>query len=157
MRTTAWRIANKKHAATAFSGDGAKTYGGRWNPPGYAAIYAAQSISLAILEMLVHLDEDQDIQAYVIAPVEFDDTQITSLSEDNLPKSWASLPIGEETQLIGKVWLESMQSLVLKVPSCLVPQESNFIINPRHPAFPSLNIGQPQPLQIDPRLAAKLQ
>ena len=157
MKVTAWRIANKKYAATAFSGEGAKIYGGRWNPPGYAMIYTAQSQSLAILELIVHLDEDQDIQTFVTIPVDFQSTQVIDMPEDRLPNDWACLPISDETQQIGKMWLNEMQSLVLKVPSSVVPAESNFLINPLHPAVSSLKIGQPQPLHIAPRLTTKLQ
>lgn len=157
MRVTAWRIVNKKHAAAAFSGEGAKIYGGRWNPIGHAMIYTAQNLSLAILELIVHLDEYADMLAYTAIPVEFDEILIRILPEEELPRNWSSLPLPQETQVIGKAWLDGMQSLVLKVPSAIVPGESNFLINPLHPDFPSLTIGPPQSLQVDSRLAAKFQ
>jgi len=157
MNTTAWRIINKKHAASAFSGEGAKLFGGRWNPQGYAAVYVADSLALAILELIVHLDEDRDIHDYVAIPVEFEDTRIIRWPESKLPENWSSLPISHKTQQMGKSWLMEKQSLVLKVPSSVVHHDYNFVINPLHPDFSSLIIGQPLPLQIDPRLASKLQ
>jgi RES domain-containing protein len=157
MKVTAWRITNKKHAAEAFSGEGAKLFGGRWNPPGHAAIYAADSLSLAILELIVHLDEDEDINDYVAIPVEFDDARIITWREEILPKNWSNLPISDQTQNMGKIWLKEKQSLVLKVPSSVVHHDHNFVINPLHPDFSSLKIGRPQAIQIDPRLTARLQ
>lgn len=142
---------------TAFSGEGAKLFGGRWNPPGYPAIYTAESLSLAILEMIVHLDEDEDIQNYVAVSVGFEDVHITSWTEEKPPKGWACLPISEQTQEMGKVWIKENQSLVLKVPSSVVRHDCNFIINPMHPDFHGLKIGQPESLKIDPRLSDRLQ
>ncbi len=153
---TAWRITGKKFAATAFSGEGAKIYGGRWNPPGKEMIYMAQSLSLAILELIVHLDEYKDIQYYVAIPVDFDEKQVISLSKSALAKTWSSLPISDRTRRIGETWLEKRQSLVLEVPSSVVPLESNFLINPRHSDFPLLKIGQVQSLYFNLRLADRL-
>jgi RES domain-containing protein len=157
MRVTAWRIVNKKHAAAAFSGEGARIYGGRWNPVGHVMIYTAQNLSLAILELIVHLNEYADMLAYTAIPVEFAEIQTKILTKEELPQNWSSLPLPQETQVIGKAWLDGLQSLVLKVPSAIVPGESNYLINPMHPDFQSLAIGPPLSLQIDPRLAAKLQ
>ncbi|MBW2370472.1 MAG: RES domain-containing protein [Deltaproteobacteria bacterium] len=157
MKITAWRITNKRHSTNAFSGEGAKLFGGRWNLPGYVAVYAADSLSLAILELIVHLDEDEDIQDYVAIPVEFEDTKVISWHQKKLPKNWPSLPISDQTQHMGKTWIEEKQSLVLKVPSSVVHHDNNFVINPLHPDFSSLKIGQPQALQIDPRLTNRLQ
>jgi RES domain-containing protein len=154
---TAWRLSHKKHTETAFSGEGAKRFGGRWNPPGYAAVYAADSLSLAILEMIVHLDEDQDIQSYVAIPVEFEENLVLCWPTEELPKGWACLPISDVTQQMGKAWLDEKKSLVLKVPSSVVRNDSNFVINPLHPDFPKIKTGSPQSLLIDPRLSDRIQ
>lgn len=152
MIVTAWRITHQKYANTAFTGEGAKLFGGRWNPPGYAAIYVSDSLSLAILELIVHLDDDRDIESYVAIPVEFEDSQVFCLPKEDLPENWATLPISDRTQQIGKNWLVNNKSLILKVPSSIVPQDKNFVINPLHPNYSSLKIGQPQSVHIDPRI-----
>ena len=157
MKITAWRITKERHTKDAFSGEGAKLYGGRWNPPGYAAVYAADSLSPAILELIVHLEDDVDLKDFVAIPVEFDDTKVTILPKNKLPGNWSCLPVSNQTQDIGKEWLEEGKSLVLIVPSSVVPNDSNFVINPLHPDFPSLQKGTPHPLKIDPRVANRIQ
>ena len=149
MKITTWRIVHKNYAASAFSGEGAKLLGGRWNPKGYPAVYVADSLSLAMLELIVHLDEDRDIQDFRAIPVTFEDTRVIRWSRTKLPKNWSTLPISDQTQEMGKSWLESKQSLVLRVPSAIVPNDSNFLINPLHPVFSSLEIGRTQKLYID--------
>jgi RES domain-containing protein len=156
MKKTAWRITKKRHQNSALSGEGAKLYGGRWNPPGYSAVYAADSLSLAILEMIVHLEDDEDLDDYIAIPIEFDDTMITTLHTENLPQNWSCLPVSKQTQDIGEKWLEEGQSLILKVPSSVVPNDCNFIINPLHPDFRLLQIGSPRSLQIDPRVSKRI-
>ena len=84
----AWRITQAKHAATAFTGGGAKDFGGRWNSPGTAIVYAAGSTSLAILEMLVHLQAQELMHRYVIFEVSFDQALLTSVDPATLPRSW---------------------------------------------------------------------
>jgi RES domain-containing protein len=113
-------------------------------------------LSLAILELIVHLNEYEDLQDYVAIPVEFEDAQIETWPEEKLPKNWSSLPVPDQTQNMGKIWLEEKQSLVLKVPSSVVPHDNNFVINPLHPDFSTLKVGQPIALQIDRRLTGRL-
>ena len=149
---TAWRAIKKEHVKKAFTGEGAKLYGGRWNPRGYAAIYLAQHLSLAILELIVHLDDHDDINDFRAIPVTFEASRVYRLTKARLPQNWFKIPIPEQPQAAGKKWLEDGQSLILEVPSVVVPSESNYVINPRHPDFPKLAIGSPQPLHIDIRL-----
>ncbi len=153
---TSWRITKKKYAAQAMTGEGAKLWGGRWNPQSTPAIYTSDSLALAILELIVHTDSQEDIMDYVAIPVQFASDRITTWPIDKLPNDWASLPISSHTQQFGKRWLDEKQSLIFKVPSAVVPVEYNFIINPLHPAFKSLKIGQPTNLQFDPRLSDRL-
>lgn len=156
MKITAWRITKAKYAIQAFTGEGAKVFGGRWNPPGYPAVYTADSLSLAILELIVHLDEDEDVRNFVAIPVEFDDDMVITWPVASLPANWAQHPIPEQTQRKGKAWLEKQQHLALKVPSAVVPLDSNFVLNPLHHGFTALKIGTPQPLYINPRLSDKI-
>lgn len=153
MKITAWRITRKKYFKEAFSGEGAKRFGGRWNPAGCPMVYAAQHLSLAILELIVHLDEDSDISSFVVIPVSFNDELVQVMPKSQLPGNWSGFPISPPTQMVGKNWLEEKISLLLQVPSSVVPGESNFLINPLHPDFSQLEIGSPQPLNIDQRIA----
>jgi RES domain-containing protein len=157
MTITAWRTTRKKYVREAFSGDGAKQFGGRWNPPGTPMVYTAQSLSLAILELIVHLEDDGDITSYAAIPVTFPRALVQILPESRWPDKWFSLPIAEPSQQVGKEWVDAMSSVVLQVPSSVVPRESNFLINPLHPKFSKLKIGSPQSLHIDQRLTNHLQ
>ncbi|WP_159565660.1 RES family NAD+ phosphorylase [Budvicia diplopodorum] len=127
-----YRIVKTKHLGSAWSGFGAEQYGGRWNHPGYAAIYAATSISLAMLEMLVHLQKSQLLENYVTLAIEIPDLQITTLEISSLSNGWNSYPAPDETMDIGDSWLESYSSACLLVPSVIVPTEYNALLNPRH-------------------------
>jgi RES domain-containing protein len=157
MNITAWRTTRKKYIREAFGGEGAKQFGGRWNPAGYPVVYTAESLSLAILELMVHLDDDSDICSFVAIPVTFPGTLVQVLPESQWPPNWFSLPIAMPAQQVGKKWLEEMSSVILQVPSSVVPQECNYLINPLHPKFSRLKIGPPQFLHIDQRISNRLQ
>jgi RES domain-containing protein len=157
MNITAWRTTRKKYVRDAFSGDGAKQFGGRWNPPGTPMVYTAQSLSLAILELIVHLEDDRDISRYAAIPVTFHRSLVQVLPKSQWPENWFSLPVSEPSQQVGRKWIEEMSGVVLQVPSSVVPRESNFLINPLHPKFSRLKIGSPQSLHIDERLTTFLQ
>jgi RES domain-containing protein len=149
----AWRITKRRHARTAFSGEGARLYGGRWNRPGVPVVYVAESRSLAILEVLVHLDAPALLEKYVFLEADFDASLVIDLDRSSLPKNWQSDPVPEVIQAIGDRWIFSGDSTVLRVPSVLVPEESNFLLNPRHPDFAKIGISRPQAFRFDPRLA----
>jgi RES domain-containing protein len=151
----AWRIIKQRHAKSAFSGDGARLYGGRWNSPGVPVVYVAESQSLAVLEVLVHLDAPALLEKYVFLEVDFDASLVIDLDRSSLPKNWQSDPVPEATQAIGDRWVLSGDSAVLRVPSVLVPGESNFLLNPRHPDFGKIGISRPQAFRFDPRLARR--
>ena len=155
MTLSAWRITKQKHAKTAFDGEGARLYGGRWNTPGTAIIYTAQSQSLAVLEMLVHLDSPELLKKYVLFEVSIDLAYVGNLDFSNLPRNWRADPAPPTVQAIGDSWVANGGSAVLRVPSTLVPGESNFLLNPRHPEFAKLRIGKALPFQFDPRLARR--
>ena len=149
---TAWRITKRKHARNAFTGEGAREFGGRWNNPGTAVVYTAQSQSLAALEMLVHLDSSELLQKYVLIGVEFDESLIKPIKLSALPRNWSSDPPPLEIQSIGDDWVRAGSSAVLKIPSALVPGENNFLLNPEHQDFARLRFGKPLAFRFDPRL-----
>lgn len=135
---TAYRIVKKKWAGLAFDGEGARLYGGRWNSVGKACIYLAGSESLAILEVLVHLNSTKTIEEYVLYSVEINEKSTMFLSADNLPDNWQEDPAPQETADIGDDWLAENESVALAVPSTIVTREQNYIINSNHPQFDEL-------------------
>jgi RES domain-containing protein len=149
---TAWRITKRKHLRTAFSGEGAQEFGGRWNHPGVKIVYTAESRSLAALELLVHLDSAELLGRYVVFRVGIDETLIDYVDVATLPKNWRKDPPPEKVQAIGDAWIGDGRFVVLQVPSAVAPGESNFLLNPRHPDFSKLRIGAPSPFRFDPRL-----
>ncbi|MGB7190301.1 MAG: RES domain-containing protein [Acidobacteriaceae bacterium] len=137
---------------SAFSGEGARLFGGRWNRPGIPLIYTAESKSLAILEILVHLESPDLLQKFVLFEVKVEETCTADLDPASLPDNWREDPPPTAAQKIVEDWANSARSAVLRVPSAIVTGEFNFLLNPRHPDFRRLQIGQPQSLLLDPRL-----
>ena len=152
MIQKAWRITKRKHSSNAFTGEGARQFGGRWNNPGTAIVYTAQSQSLAALEMLVHLDSSELLEKYVLLGVDIDESLIARVELSRLPADWRSDPPPPEIRSIGDEWVVAGSSVVLQVPSALVPGEHNFLLNPGHGDFVKLSIGRPQAFRYDPRL-----
>jgi len=152
MTIHAVRIVKAKHAANAFSGDGARRFGGRWNLPGMAMVYTAGSASLAILEMLVHFKSDELLKKYVLFDVTFDEALVNRVDPAILPKTWRRSPASASVQRIGSAWVEGGASAVLRVPSTIVSSEWNYLLNPAHADFPAIKIGLKKSVQFDARL-----
>lgn len=131
-----YRIEREKYLATTLSGSGAaanKDY--RWNSMNTFMVYTAESRALATLEVAVHLDLAQDLPTdrnYVEIEIP-DDLEIAELPLNALPAGWDSRPPILETQYIGDDFVKQNSHAVLKVPSCIVPPEYNYLINPNHP------------------------
>ncbi len=151
----AWRIVHKRFAAEAFSGEGARLYGGRWNPPGVGMVYTAGSRSLALLEILVHLGRSRLFADYVLIPVQFDAALVTPVEEFGLPAEWDREPPPAATQTLGGQWLAAGERPILSVPSVVVPEERNYLLNPAHRSFGQIQIGKPTPCRIDRRLVER--
>lgn len=149
---TAWRIAKTTLAATAFDGEGARLYGGRWNSAGIAVVYTAQSKSLAALELLVHLQTSQLLASYCSIPVQIGNELVEVVDPDSLPANWNEYPAPTVLQEIGDRWATEQRSVALQVPSAIVPNELDYILNPGHPEFSRIAIGQAQTFRFDPRL-----
>ena len=152
MNVTAWRIVKTRFAGTAFDGEGARRFGGRWNSKGTPMIYAAGSRALAVLEMLVHLENTDLLKHYRLIPVTFDRTLVKRLDPKALPSNWKRRPAPAGARAVGDAWAAAGESAVLEVPSVVVPGETNFLLNPRHPDFAEILIGAPEPYRLDPRL-----
>ena len=149
---TAWRIVRARYAAAAFTGEGSRRASGRWNHRGTAMVYTAESRSLAVLEMLVHLDEDEFLKRYRLIPVTFQQSLVREMPVKDLPTNWNRYPAPDSTKEIGDAWVSLMESAVLKAPSVIVSGENNYLLNPQHADFHKIQIGTPQPFRFDRRL-----
>jgi RES domain-containing protein len=149
-----WRLVKQKHVATAFSGEGAAWFGGRWNPIGLPVVYLSETLSLAALEFLVHLTlEDRRLLFAAISVEVPEGVAFETLEPAALPTNWRDESVPEETQKIGADWAAKKQSVLLQVPSVVIPNEHNYLANPHHPDCSRLIIQPPQPFSFDPRLA----
>lgn len=146
-----WRITTRRFQDTAFSGEGARLYGGRWNPPGFELVYTSESRSLALLEMLV---QDDPLRAdYVLIPARLPiDVRHTVIEQRALPADWRTLDARDSLRSMGVRWLQSRETAVLSVPSAVLPGERNYLLNPHHPDFAKIQIGCAESLQTDLRL-----
>jgi len=151
---TVWRMTTAPHAAAAFTGEGARRYGGRWNPKGIPMVYTAGSQSLAMLEMLV---QDDPLRAhYVMIPVTLPDRlKIETLPPGVLPLDWRTPESRPLLQDMGADWYQRGSSAVLAVPSAVIPSEANYLLNPHHPAFGRIRIGAPEVFVTDLRLVRR--
>ncbi len=151
MTVEAWRIVKSRRDRDAFSGEGAKLFGGRWNSPGRAVVYTAASVALAALEMLVHFDEADVLRDYSLLRVRFDDSLVGELSTP-LPMNWTEPSMVAVSRGVGDAWIDGGRSAVLRVPSAIVTREDNYLLNPRHADFMRIEVGRPEPFVFDPRL-----
>ena len=152
---TVWRIVKKRHAGSAFDGEGARRFGGRWNSPGTAVVYASETRALSLLEVLAGLGSVGPVPSYVLISATFEETMVLGVEADALPPEWRRYPPHPGTQRMGDEWVDRGRSAVLRVPSSIVPDEFNYLLNPGHPAFPGVRIGEPNDLGIDRRLLGR--
>ena len=145
-----WRLAKARYAETAFDGEGARLYGGRWNSPGRAVVYLAGSLALAALEILVHVKSQGELEGYIKIRVEASEGLTNDV--EVLPEHWRQGRAPNETRATGDRWLELGDTPLLRVPSVVIPEEHNYLLNPQHPDFSKLTIGETEPFSFDPRL-----
>lgn len=145
-----YRITARQHAHDPLSGQGAAISGARWNSVGTRMGYTAGSPPLAILELLVHLPRDCVPPDRVMLTIEVPDTDIVALTD--LPEGCDRLPYSTKVQKAGDAWVRSASSLALRVPSAIVPRESNILVNPLHPRMSALRVLESGPLVWDARL-----
>ena len=148
---SAWRLVKTAYVSTAWAGAGAKQFGGRWSSPGAAVVYVAEHLSLACLEVLVHVDDVPVLDDYSAASADFGDAAVASFGGD-LPPDWRSDPPPASTQPLGDAWVRAGATAILRVPSVIVPVEYNYLINPAHPDYRRIAIGKPMAFPFDRRL-----
>lgn len=124
-----YRITKTKYAED-LSGTGAKLYGGRWNHIDSACIYTAESRALSVLEFAVNINIDFIPRALSLCVFEIDESQVYSLKQEGLPGNWRARPAPKSTKDYGTQFLKSNKP-ILKIPSIIIPEEFNYIINPQ--------------------------
>ena len=150
-----FRIEKEKYLNQALSGKGAAlSPRNRWNGFGTFMVYTAHSRALALLELAVHLDfiESPIADRHFVEIDIPDNLQIVELTVDVLPKNWQASPPGNETQQVGDHFVIQQQAAVLKVPSSIVPQEFNYLINPLHKHAGRITKISQEIIRIDHRL-----
>ena len=146
----AYRLTSPTWEREAFTGRGAKLFGGRWNVEGTPVVYTAENRSLAILELLVHADDPEALVNRIVLRVEFDRSLLEIAPQSSL--TWIAKGDYGLSREFGTKWIEESRSAVLRVPTAITPAEVNYLINPAHPDFKKIKISKPVPFRIDPRL-----
>ena len=148
-----WRPCRQEHAASPLDGEGARLYEGRWNVPGTAVAYTAGTLALAALEIVRHMDLDVAPKDLVSIPIEVSDgLRIEEFHSESLPTNWWKTSAPVPLQQLGTEWCQRATSLLLRVPSVIIPEEYNYLINPIHPYLSQLTMHKPRPFTFDPRL-----
>lgn len=154
-----FRIERKKYLNQVLSGIGASLSDGfRWNSLHTRLVYTSESRALALLEIAVHLDLSADLPTdRYLVEIEIPDTiLIQTVDRFLLPVGWDSYPPQEITRLIGDDFVLFQESAILRVPSCIVPDEYNYLINPLHPETAKISTVKSYHLRIDKRLGGSL-
>jgi RES domain-containing protein len=152
MATEIWRLTRKRYADSAFSGDGARQHGGRFNSPGTPVVYTAESLPLALVETMTGLERYDQLRRYVFFQAELPEAPVSEVGKDELPEGWDRHPPPSQSQQIGDQWASREESVALRVPSVVVPYSYSYLLNPAHPAFPDIEIGPAEPFLVDERL-----
>lgn len=150
----AYRLVKRRQSATAFDGEGARRFGGRWNSKGQACIYLTSSISLGHLEIMVHISDYHILRQYAVLSLNLEARDMMVLPDDALPNDWREYPAPLSTAVIGNEWLAGRESAVLSVPGVIVPSERNYLFNPQHPRVTAIiKTVREEVFSFDPRLA----
>lgn len=148
-----WRLVKTQYTTCAFDGEGAFRFGGRWNSRGQGVVYASGSLSLAVLEMLVHLDPAAHLPELSAISIEVPADLIATQEFSSLDAISGGLPWSlRETRTWGDEWASLRKTAALEVPSAIVPNESNYLINPKHSSFAQFKLGKAVVFPVDTRL-----
>ena len=146
-----YRIVKRRQARFAFTGEGARLSGGRWNSPGLRAVYLSSTLSLAAMETFVHLGEDAVRLDFVYFEIAIP-ANVTITMLGPMPKGWRDEPPGNASMHLGDHWLRAGKSALLEVPSAIIPSEKNLILNPGHADSAKLRRGVARAFQFDSRM-----
>lgn len=144
-----YRFTNKNYG-TDISGEGARLQGGRWNSKGFPIVYTSPTISLSLLEVVIHSTSYEEIQTNTLMKLNIPDSFAALLTPLSLKPDWRDDP--DYSRYIGNSFLKSKKLLLLQVPSVIIPEEYNVLINPLHPDSRKIKILSASPFQFDYRL-----
>jgi RES domain-containing protein len=146
-----WRVCSRKYRR--FDGEGARLYGGRWNHAGTAIVYTSASLALAALELFVHVDIDLIPTDLVAVSTDIPDSVVVdNVKIENLPKNWRRYPAPDALKDIGTTWAAKGSTALLAVPSAIIPEERNYLLNPAHRDCKRIRVRKPIPFHFDPRM-----
>jgi RES domain-containing protein len=147
-----WRIVARKWALDKLC-DGARLHGGRWNPIGYPAMYAGTTIEICALEKFVHLGESPHPPLVLVSIAIPDEPSLQFFPKmKEFPADWAELPSPASAQEFGRKWLEAADQLVMFLPSAIIPETMNALINPRHTAYQNIKLEVVRDFTFDARM-----
>ncbi len=147
-----YRLTLPRYLDTAMSGEGARRLGGRWTPAGLPVVHTSDTVSLAVLETLVHTVVRSMPSQRIIAIDIPAALPVKTVVAAELPHDWRRTPAPAALRNIGRAWLDAARTAVLRVPSVIVPLEFNYLLDPRHTDFEQLQVHAPEPFEIDKRL-----
>jgi RES domain-containing protein len=151
---TVFRLGKQAYRAQLFSGQGGLYASGRWTPKGQPVVYTSDSISLAVLEYTANYRGRGWVPATVLGRASIPaGVRIETVRPDDLPSRWFAADPPPRLQEIGGQWLRRGKSAVLQVPSAIVIEEWNYLLNPLHADFGKLSFTAPKPFSFDRRLA----
>ena len=135
-------------------GTGAATYPGRWHSKGTYILYTSGSPSLALLESVVHISNIV-ISAYCMICLSVPEDKIKSLAVTDLPANWFANPPADNLRKVGDEFIRENKFLALKIPSAIMPEENNYLLNPGHPDFKKVAVAYTRTIPIDERFLKK--
>lgn len=147
---TAWRLTRDIYQDQAMTGSGGLFAPGRWHSQGQRVIYSSSSLALATLELFVNLQNKRQLARYVKSRISVPETLVVELETEHL-EAFIRDPEAFDARGYGDRWLQAGESCVLEVPSRVVVEESNYLINPVHPAFGEIEAST-EPYEVDARL-----
>jgi len=151
---TVFRLGKHAYRTQLFNGQGGLFASGRWTPRGKPVVYTSASISLAVLEYTVNYRRRGWVPATVLGRATIPSSvRVQTVSAEDLPANWYAADAPVELQKIGGDWLERGETAMLKVPSAIVVEEWNYLLNPLHADFGKLTLDAPKPFSFDRRVA----
>ena len=153
---TIYRIVHERYRDDPFSGKGGLHHRSRWASKGQLVSYAADHLATATLEKLAGIVRADLMTDMVYAKAEIESEQEGVLAADELPEDWDALPASDATRVIGDTWLDAGSHVLLRVPSVVLPDSYNYVVNAAHPGMSDLEVVQVAPLLLDNRVLARI-
>ena len=150
-----YRIVREPYANAPLAGEGAYRFGGRWSSPGTRIAYAAEHLSLAMIEYFVHIEAIDPPKDLVVVAADIPDSVSRAVvTPRRLPSNWRQVPAPPGLAAIGDAFAAERKTAILALPSALVPSESNWLVNPLHPEFAKIQVRPAEPFHYDARFFA---